>query len=80
MLHDRHTIDKVFEHILPLVPKMDPILAKIDRILEDGSLFRLIRDDLGRRYPVDIDHGPELDPGGSGPADAHPQTVVWLQL
>jgi IS5 family transposase len=50
MLRDRHTIDKVFEHILPLVPKMDPILAKIDRILEDGSLFRLIRDDLGRRY------------------------------
>jgi IS5 family transposase len=29
---------------------MDPVLAKIDQILEDGSLFRLIRDDLGRRY------------------------------
>jgi transposase, IS5 family len=50
MLRDRHAIDKVFEHILPLVPRMDPVLAKIDQILEDESLFRLIRDDLGRRY------------------------------
>jgi IS5 family transposase len=50
MLRDKHAIDKIFEHILPLVPKMDPILAKIDQILEDDSLFRLIRDDLGRRY------------------------------
>jgi len=50
MLRDRHTIDKVFEQILPLVPRMEPVLAKIDQILEDGSLFRLIRDDLGRRY------------------------------
>jgi transposase, IS5 family len=50
MLRDKHAIDKIFENILPLVPKMDPILAKIDQILEDDSLFRLIRDDLGRRY------------------------------
>jgi IS5 family transposase len=50
MLRDRHTIDKVFERILPLVPKMDPILVKIDQILKDESLFQMIRNDLGHRY------------------------------
>jgi transposase-like protein len=51
MLQDRHPTDKVFEQIVELVPKMDPILAKIDRYLTDEAISKLVRTDLSKRYP-----------------------------
>ena len=54
MLRDRHPIDKLFEDIVVLIPKMDPVLAKIDQYLEDDELFRLVREDLGKRWPLTL--------------------------
>lgn len=51
MLQDRYETDKIFENILKLTNEMDPILAEIDRLLEDEELYQLIRNDLSRRYP-----------------------------
>jgi transposase, IS5 family len=52
MLQDRHDIDKFFEDILKLTNQMDPVLAKIDRLLEDEELYQLIRNDLAKRFPM----------------------------
>jgi len=54
MLRDRHPIDKLFKDIVVLIPKMDPVLAKIDQYLEDDELFRLVREDLGKRWPLTL--------------------------
>lgn len=51
MLQDRHEKDKFFERIFNLAAEMDPILAQIDRLLEDETLYQFIRNDLAARYP-----------------------------
>lgn len=51
MLQDRYETDKIFESILKLTNEMDPILAEIDRLLDDEELYQLIRNDLARRFP-----------------------------
>jgi IS5 family transposase len=51
MLQDRYEKDKFFEHIFNLAAEMDPVLAQIDRLLDDEALYQLIRSDLAQRYP-----------------------------
>jgi transposase, IS5 family len=62
MLQDRHPNDKVFEEVIRLIPKMDPILAKIDRYLEDENLVELIKTDLSKRYPKTMETGRNSTP------------------
>jgi IS5 family transposase len=50
MLVDRYEFDKLFENIVKLTQEMDPVLAQIDRILDDDTLYQLIRADLAKRY------------------------------
>jgi IS5 family transposase len=51
MLQDRYETDKLFDSILTLTNRMDPVLAQIDQLLEDEALYQLIRSDLAGRYP-----------------------------
>ena len=51
MLQDRYEKDKFFERIFNLAAEMDPILAQINRLLEDEALYQLIRKDVAKRYP-----------------------------
>jgi len=51
MLVERFVADNILERIPGLTMAMSPELAAIDRVLNDDELFRLIRDDLMRRYP-----------------------------
>jgi IS5 family transposase len=51
MLLDRYEFDKHFERILKLTNAMDPVLAKIDQLLEDDALYQLTRHDLAKRFP-----------------------------
>ena len=51
MLQDRYETDKLFDSILKLTNQMDPVLARIDLLLEDDALYQLIRDDFAKRYP-----------------------------
>jgi len=51
MLVEHYPTDKRFEDLLRYFPELSPELKKIDTYLEDEKLYRLIRDDLGKRYP-----------------------------
>lgn len=51
MLVEHYPTDKRFEDLLRYFPEISPELKKIDTYLEDEKLYRLIRDDLGKRYP-----------------------------
>lgn len=62
MLRDRHPVDKLFEEIIRLIPKMDPRLAKIDQYLEDEALFQLVREDLAKRWPLTLITGRNSTP------------------
>ncbi len=62
MLRDQYAKDKLFTDILLLVPKMDPILAKIDGYLNDDELFSLIRADLAQRWPKTLETGRNSTP------------------
>jgi IS5 family transposase len=50
MLRDRYEIDKVFASIATLTGEMEPELAQIDAILDDETVYGLVREDLEKRY------------------------------
>ena len=62
MLRDRHPTDKVFEEVLQLIPEMDPRLAKVDEYLGDEALFRLVHEDLSKRWPKTLVTGRNSTP------------------
>jgi transposase, IS5 family len=62
MLQDRYETDKIFESILKLTTEMDPVLAEIDRLLDDEELYQLIRDDLAKRFPKTEETGRNSTP------------------
>lgn len=62
MLRDQYPIDKLFVDILPIVPKMEPHLEKIDQYLVDDRLFQLIRNDLAKRRPKTLETGRKSTP------------------
>jgi len=51
MLQDRYETDKLFERIIQLTNEMDPVLGRIDQLLDDEELYQSIRHDLAMRYP-----------------------------
>jgi len=51
MLRDRHEIDKFFLNIQGLTSEMEPELAHIDRLLDDESIYGMVKADLSQRYP-----------------------------
>jgi IS5 family transposase len=62
MLQDRHPTDKVFNEVIQLVPKIAPVLAKIDQYLEDEQLFDLVKTDLSKRHPRTLQTGRNSTP------------------
>lgn len=57
MLRDRHEIGKLFMDIIKLSHEMDPVLAQIDQLLDDSSIFQLIKTDLSKRYRHTLETG-----------------------
>ena len=51
MLVEHYPTDKRFEEVLGYIPEQSPELKKMDGYLEDEKLYRLIREDLAKRYP-----------------------------
>ena len=51
MLIEKHQADNIFRRVPGLTIKLNPELTAIDQVLDDDELFRLVRDDLARRYP-----------------------------
>ena len=51
MLRDRYDPINLFECIPTLSMKMDPVLAQIDTLLDDDTIFQAVRADLLKRFP-----------------------------
>jgi transposase, IS5 family len=62
MLVEHYPTDKRFEEIAKHFPKMDAGLEKIDRYLEDEKLYRLIKNDLSKRWPKTTETGRNSTP------------------
>lgn len=62
MLIDKHQADNIFRRVPALTIKMNPELTALDQVLDDDALFRLVRDDLARRYPRTESRGRKSTP------------------
>jgi IS5 family transposase len=62
MLVEHYATDKRFEEIAKHFPKMDARLEKIDGYLEDETLYRLIKNDLSKRWPKTEETGRNSTP------------------
>ena len=63
MIVDRYEPVNLFE-LLPkqLQLEMDPVLAKLDRLLDDDVLFAWVKEDLAKRHPKSRTHGRHSTP------------------
>ncbi len=57
MLRDRYDPMDLFERLPTLSMQMDPILAQIDTLLADDTIFQAVKADLIRRFPHTADDG-----------------------
>jgi len=62
MLVEHYATDKRFEEIAKHFSKMNAELEKIDRYLEDETLYRLIKNDLSKRWPKTEETGRNSTP------------------
>jgi len=62
MLVEHYPTDKRFEELLGYFPELSVELKKINAYLEDEKLYRLIRDDLAKRYPKTKETGRNSTP------------------
>jgi IS5 family transposase len=51
MLRDRYEAINRFDRVPQLSLEMEPVLTKLDQLLDDERLFRLVKADLSRRFP-----------------------------
>ena len=57
MLRDRYEPMNIFELIPALSLSMEPVLAQLDRLLDDDSLFQQVKADLAHRFPQTPSNG-----------------------
>jgi IS5 family transposase len=62
MLIDKYEKDNILNRIPGLTLKLHPELVAIDCVLEDEELFRMICDDLSKRYPKTVTAGRHSTP------------------
>src|ERR1700674_5325912 len=51
MLRDCYPTVDLFALVPALSLRFEPVLARLDSLLDDDTLFRTVRADLARRYP-----------------------------
>jgi transposase, IS5 family len=57
MLRDRYDPMNIFELVPALSLQMEPVLTKLDQLLEDDGIFQLLKADLAQRYPQTLSNG-----------------------
>ncbi len=62
MLIDRHEPEDVFARVPELAGQTDPVLRRLDALLDDDVLYGTVRADLSRRYPQTLHHGRHSTP------------------
>jgi IS5 family transposase len=62
MLVDRYNPEDVFARVPEVAQQTDPVLKRLDQLLEDDQLYRQVRADLGKRYRYTLVHGRHSTP------------------
>jgi IS5 family transposase len=62
MLIDRYAREDVFAQVPELAAEIDPVLKKLDGLLDDDELYRQVRADFGKRYRRTLVHGRHSTP------------------
>jgi transposase, IS5 family len=62
MLVDRYAPEDVFARVPELAAQTDLVLVALDHLLDDDHLYRQVRADLARRYPLTPVHGRHSTP------------------
>ena len=62
MLVDRYEAEDVFARVPEVAQQTDPVLKRLDQLLEDDQLYRQVRADLGKRYRYTLVHGRHSTP------------------
>jgi transposase, IS5 family len=62
VLVDRYAPEDVFARVPELAADTDPVLVRLDRLLEDDELFARVRADLAGRYRLTACHGRHSTP------------------
>jgi len=75
MLRDRYDPIDVFALVPALSRQMEPVLTQLDDLLDDDTLFQLVRADLAKRYPRTLTAGRP-----STPAEVILRMLVVKQL
>jgi transposase, IS5 family len=57
MLRDRYDPQDLFTQIPQLCLQFEPVLAHLDRLLEDDALFTCVKADLAKRHPKTLTRG-----------------------
>src|ERR1700726_3427394 len=62
MLVDRYDPEDVFARVPEVATQTDPVLKRLDQLLEDDQLYKRVRADLGQRYRFTLVHGRHSTP------------------
>jgi len=62
MLVDCYTREDVFAQVPKLAHEIDPVLRKLDGLLDDDALYQQVRADFGKRYRSTLVHGRHSTP------------------
>jgi transposase, IS5 family len=62
MLVDFYAREDVFAPVPKLAQEIDPILRKLDSLLDDDALYQQVRRDFGKRYRYSLVHGRHSTP------------------
>ncbi len=62
MLIDRYTREDVFAQVPELANEIDPVLSKLDGLLDDDAFYLQVRADFGKRYQYTLMHGRHSTP------------------
>jgi transposase, IS5 family len=62
MLRDRYDPVDIFARVPQLSQQIDPVLAQLDTLLDDDTLFQQVKADLSQRYPLTLVTGRRSTP------------------
>jgi transposase, IS5 family len=62
MLVDRYEAEDVFARVPRMAERIDPVLSRLDQLLDDDELYQQVRNDFGKRYRYTLVHGRHSTP------------------
>ena len=62
MLRDRYDPMNLFDLVPALSMELDPVLTRLDQLLDDDTLFQAVKADLAKRHPRTLIDGRPATP------------------